>query len=87
RGQIFIDLDKPSGGMASEDPDELQAPLFIAPAKIKKGAVKALRLAVVSAVARAHHALAAAKAVRALVAARPVVVSAAAADGVDKRPG
>lgn len=44
RGQIYIELDKPSGGVASEDPEELQAPLFIAPAKIKQGALKALRL-------------------------------------------
>lgn len=40
RGQIYIDVDKPSGGLASEDPDELATPLFIAPAKIKKGALK-----------------------------------------------
>ncbi|MGZ8907295.1 MAG: DUF1073 domain-containing protein, partial [Methylobacter sp.] len=44
RGQIYLELDKPSGGVASEDPEELQAPLFIAPAKIKKGSLKALRL-------------------------------------------
>lgn len=44
RGQIYIDLEKPSGGVASEDPEELMSPIFLKPAKIKQGALKALRL-------------------------------------------
>jgi phage-related protein (TIGR01555 family) len=44
RAQIFIDVEKPSGGAASDDPQELESPLFMASAKIKKGALKGLRI-------------------------------------------
>jgi hypothetical protein len=36
RGQIFIDVKKPGGGAATDDPDELKAPLFVSGKKIAK---------------------------------------------------
>ena len=44
RGQIFIDIDMPKGGSAKDDPIELETPLIMHEAKIKKGALKALRI-------------------------------------------
>lgn len=44
RSQIFIDVDKPKGGSSRDDPAELAYPLFIAPAKIQKGALKGLQI-------------------------------------------
>jgi len=40
RGQIYIDLDKPSGGKATDDPAELGSLLLINKAKIKKGSLR-----------------------------------------------
>ncbi len=37
RGQLYIDLKKPAGDLASDDPTELESLLVIDPAKIKKG--------------------------------------------------
>ncbi|MHB8914944.1 MAG: DUF1073 domain-containing protein, partial [Thiobacillus sp.] len=37
RGQLYLDLKKPNGGIASEDAVELASPLAIDPAKIVKG--------------------------------------------------
>lgn len=42
RGQIYLDVAKPSGGVARDDYDELQTPLTLDPRKITKGSVKAL---------------------------------------------
>jgi phage-related protein (TIGR01555 family) len=39
RGQIYIDVKKPDGGVAQDDPDELQTPLLLDKAKIKKGSL------------------------------------------------
>jgi phage-related protein (TIGR01555 family) len=44
RGQLFIDIDMPSGGSAKDDPNELETPLIIHKAKIKKNSLKALRI-------------------------------------------
>lgn len=44
RAQIFVDVDKPNGGSSRDDPVELNSPLIIDKAKIKKGALKALRI-------------------------------------------
>lgn len=44
RAQIYIDVLKPGDGSAMDDPDELQTPLIIAKAKIKKDALKGFRL-------------------------------------------
>ncbi len=44
RAQIFIDVDKPGGSRAADDPNELKLPLIVDPAKIRKGALKAFRV-------------------------------------------
>jgi hypothetical protein len=43
RGQLYIEVNKPGGDLASDDPDELQTPLFINEKKIKKGALVGFR--------------------------------------------
>jgi len=42
RGQIYIDVAMPRGGLAREDDQELQAPLTLDPRKIPEGGLKAL---------------------------------------------
>lgn len=44
RGQIYIDVRKPGGVAASEDPAELQTPLVLSPAKIKKDSLIGFRV-------------------------------------------
>jgi hypothetical protein len=44
RSQIYIDVEKPSGGIASEDYEELASPLFLSSKKIKKGGLKSFRI-------------------------------------------
>lgn len=44
RGQLYLDLSKPGGAPASEDPAELQTSLVISPAKIKKGSLLGFRV-------------------------------------------
>jgi phage-related protein (TIGR01555 family) len=44
RGQLYIDLRKPGGAPAREDENELQTPLVISPAKIKKGSLIGFRV-------------------------------------------
>lgn len=43
RGQLYIEVKKPGGELASEDPGELQTPLVISDKKIKKGALVGFR--------------------------------------------
>lgn len=43
RGQIYLDVKTPSGALATDDPAELEMPLFLDPAKIKKGSLIGLR--------------------------------------------
>lgn len=43
RGQIYIEVNTPRGGLASLDPNELDKPLFVDPAKVPKGSLVALR--------------------------------------------
>lgn len=43
RGQIYIEVKTPSGALATDDPAELEAPLFLDPGKIKKGSLVAFR--------------------------------------------
>lgn len=40
RGQLYIDVNKPDGTLASRDPSELELPLFIHPNKITKGSLR-----------------------------------------------
>ena len=40
RGQLYINLDKPRDGAATDDPNELGSLLLIDPAKIKKGSLR-----------------------------------------------
>lgn len=42
RGQIYLDVNKPGGGSARDDYNELQTPLTLDPRKITVGSVKAL---------------------------------------------
>lgn len=44
RAQIYIDVEAPGGGLASEDPKELETRLLRDPAKIKKGALRGFKL-------------------------------------------
>ncbi len=39
RGQLYIDVNKPNGGSARDDGNELLTPLVMAPAKIRKGSL------------------------------------------------
>lgn len=43
RSHIYFDVEKPKGGRAYDDPDELKTPLPFTKAKIGKGALKGLR--------------------------------------------
>lgn len=43
RGQIYIEVKAPRGTVASDDPNELASPLFLAKEKIGKGSLVALR--------------------------------------------
>lgn len=43
RGQIYIEMKKPDGSLASDDPLELELPLFLDPAKVPKGSLVSLR--------------------------------------------
>lgn len=43
RGQIYIEMKKPGGALASEDDVELSTPLFLDPAKVPKGSLASLR--------------------------------------------
>jgi len=43
RGQIYIEMKKPGGALASEDDVELNTPLFLDPAKVPKGSLVSLR--------------------------------------------
>lgn len=43
RGQIYTEMKKPGGALASEDPTELNSALFLDPAKVPKGSLVALR--------------------------------------------
>ncbi|UCL84508.1 DUF1073 domain-containing protein [Pseudomonas sp. HS-18] len=43
RGQIYIEVKAPRGTLASDDPDELASPLFLAKEKIAKGSLVAFR--------------------------------------------
>ncbi len=43
RGQVYIDLKKPGGGLVSDDANELESPLSIDPVKIKKGSLVGFR--------------------------------------------
>jgi phage-related protein (TIGR01555 family) len=44
RGQLFIDVESPKGGLARDDEAELQSPLLMRSAKIKKDSLKGFRL-------------------------------------------
>ena len=43
RGQLYIDVKTPSGQVASDDPKELEQPLFVSDKKIAKGALLGFR--------------------------------------------
>ena len=43
RGQLYIEIKKPSGDIATDDPGELQTPLIIDPKKIKRDSLAAFR--------------------------------------------
>ena len=43
RGQVYIEVKAPSGAVATDDPVELESPLFLAKEKIAKGSLVALR--------------------------------------------
>lgn len=43
RGQLYVDMKKPGGALASEDPKELELGLFLDPKKITKGSLVAFR--------------------------------------------
>lgn len=43
RGQLYFEVKTPSGGIASDMPDELESPLFMDKAKIKKGSLVDIR--------------------------------------------
>jgi phage-related protein (TIGR01555 family) len=44
RAQFYIDMKKPGGGLAADDPNELTSPLLLSPAKIKKGSLLGFKL-------------------------------------------
>lgn len=44
RGQLYIDVRKPSGAPARDDPLEMQTPLVLSPNKIKKGSLIGFRV-------------------------------------------
>lgn len=44
RGQIYLDLKTPKGGLARENPAELESPLILSPAKIGKGSLVGLQV-------------------------------------------
>ena len=43
RGQIYIEVKAPTGDLASKNPDELDKPLFLDPAKVSMGSLVSLR--------------------------------------------
>lgn len=43
RGQLYVDMAKPGGALAADDPAELQAPLFLAAGKVGKGSLIGFR--------------------------------------------
>lgn len=43
RGQLYIDVNKPGGGLATDDPSELETPLFTSGKKITRGSLIGFR--------------------------------------------
>lgn len=43
RGQVYLDVNMPSGTLATDNHSELETPLFLDPAKVKKGSLVGLR--------------------------------------------